>query len=78
MFTMKSKVVSQPSAVSDDLVQSVDQKICETWCFTISEHSCEFPQMSRTVLYKIITVRRGCHKFCARWDKKTLMGAHKT
>jgi hypothetical protein len=29
MFMMKSKVVGQPSAVSDDLVQSVDQTICE-------------------------------------------------
>jgi hypothetical protein len=26
MFTMKSEVVSRPSIVSDDLVQSVDQK----------------------------------------------------
>jgi hypothetical protein len=25
-----------PSVVSDDLVQSVDQKISERWCFTIS------------------------------------------
>jgi hypothetical protein len=29
MFMMKSEVVSHPSAVSDDLVQSVDQNICE-------------------------------------------------
>jgi hypothetical protein len=28
-FTMNSKVVSRPSVVSDDLVQSGDQKICE-------------------------------------------------
>jgi hypothetical protein len=26
MFTVKSEVVSQPSVVSDDLVQSADQK----------------------------------------------------
>jgi transposase len=35
----------RPSVVNDDLVQSVDQKICERWCFTISELSCEFPQI---------------------------------
>jgi hypothetical protein len=35
----------QPSVVSDDLVQSVGQKICETWRFTISELSCEFTQI---------------------------------
>jgi hypothetical protein len=32
----------QPYVVSDDCVQSVDQKICERWCFTIYELSCEF------------------------------------
>jgi hypothetical protein len=32
----------RPSAVSDDLVQSVDQKIYERWGFTISEILCEF------------------------------------
>jgi hypothetical protein len=54
------------SVVSDGLVSSVDQKICERQRFTISELSCEFPQISRTVLYEIITVTLGCHKFCAR------------
>jgi transposase len=39
-----------PSVVSDDLVQSVDQKFCERRHFTISEPSCEFPQILRTVL----------------------------
>jgi hypothetical protein len=29
MFTMKSEMVSQPSVVSDVLVQSVDQKYCQ-------------------------------------------------
>jgi transposase len=36
----------RPTVVSDDLVRSVDQKICKRWCFTISELSCEFPQIS--------------------------------
>jgi hypothetical protein len=49
--------------VSDDLVQSVDQKICERWHFTISELSCEFPHISRTVLYEIITDRLGYTSF---------------
>jgi hypothetical protein len=35
------------SEMSDDLVQSVDQIICERWRFTISELSCEFPQPPR-------------------------------
>jgi hypothetical protein len=78
MFMMRSKVISRPSVVSDDLVQSIDQKICERQRFTISELSCEFTQISRTVLYEIITVRLGYHKFCARCVLKMLMGAHKT
>jgi hypothetical protein len=70
MFMMKSKeVVDWPSVVNDDLVQSVDQKFCERWHFTISELLSEFPQISHTILYEIITVRLGCLEM--------LMGAHK-
>jgi hypothetical protein len=63
--------------VNDKLVQSVDQNICERERFTFSELSCEFPQISRTLLHKIITARLVYHKFCARWVPKMLMGAHK-
>jgi hypothetical protein len=78
MFAMKSKVVGWPSAVTDDLVQSVDQKICERWCFTISELSCKFPQILCTLLYGIIAVSLGYHhKVCTRWVPKMLTGAHK-
>jgi hypothetical protein len=55
MFTMKREVVGRSSVVSGELVQSVDQKICEGRRFTISELSCEFPQISRTILYEINT-----------------------
>jgi hypothetical protein len=48
-----------PFVVSDDLVQSVDQKICERRCFAISELSCELTQILCTVLYEIITLRLG-------------------
>jgi hypothetical protein len=37
------------SVVSDDLVQSVEQEVCKRQRFTISELSCEFPQISCTV-----------------------------
>jgi hypothetical protein len=63
--------------VSGDLVQSVDQKICERWHFTISELLCEFPQTACTLRSEIITVRLDNHRFCARWVPKMLMGAHK-
>jgi hypothetical protein len=57
----------RPTVVSDDLVQSVDQNICERQRFTISELLCEFQHISHTVLYAIITDRLRYHKFCARW-----------
>jgi hypothetical protein len=63
--------------VSDNLVQIVEQKICERWCFTISGLSYEFAQIPYTVLYKIITVTLRCHKFWARWVLKMLTGVHK-
>jgi hypothetical protein len=68
----------QPSVVSDDLVQSVDPKICGRRVFRILELSHEFPQISRTLLYDIITVRLGYCKFCARWVLKILTHEHKT
>jgi hypothetical protein len=46
--------------------------------FTISELSCQFPQILVSVLCKIIIFRLGYHKFWARWVQKILTGAHKT
>jgi hypothetical protein len=66
----------EPSAVSDNLVDSINQNICQSQRFTISELSCEFPQISRTVLCGVITVRLDYHKFCARWVLKILTVAH--
>jgi hypothetical protein len=62
---------------SEELVQSVEQQDCERRHFTISELSCEYPQISRTLLYDIIRIRLGYHKFCARLVPKMLTGAHK-
>jgi hypothetical protein len=56
MSTMKREVAGWSSVVSDDLVQTVDQNICERRHNTISELSCEFPQISRAILYKVIMV----------------------
>jgi hypothetical protein len=78
MFTIESEVISRPSALNDDLVQSVDQKIYERRCFTILGLLYEFPSISRTLLYEIIIVWLGYHKFCARWVSKILTSAHKT
>jgi hypothetical protein len=49
------------------LFKMLTKKIYERRRFTISELSCEFPQISRTVLCEIIIVRLDYHEFCARW-----------
>jgi hypothetical protein len=66
MFTVESDVVSRPSVVNDDLVQSVDKSICEGRRFTVLEVLCEYPETSRTALCEIITGRLFYHQFCAR------------
>jgi hypothetical protein len=68
----------QLSIVSEDLVQSVDQEICERRCFTISELLCEFSQISCALLCEIIRVRPDYHKFCTRWIPKMLKSAYET
>jgi hypothetical protein len=68
---------ARPSVVSDNLVQSVDQTICERRRFINSELSCKFPLISRNVLYEIIAVRLGYHKLCANLVLKMLTGEHK-
>jgi len=60
------------SIVADELIQKVDQCLHGKWRFTISELSEEFPQTSRTTLYRIVTDRLGYHKFCAHWVPKQL------
>jgi len=60
------------SIVTDELVQRVDQYVRGKFRFTISELSEEFPQTSRTTLYRIVTDRLGYHTFCARWVPKRL------
>jgi hypothetical protein len=51
-----------PSVVSDDLVQIVDEKNCERQRFIVSELLSEFPHISHTLLYEIITVTVGYYK----------------
>jgi hypothetical protein len=43
------------SVVHDDMVHAVEAKVCEDRRFTISSLSLYFQQISRTVLYEIVT-----------------------
>ena len=47
----------RPSEISDDLLQKVDEKVKMNQRFTISSLSEEFPQVSRSFLYEIVSKR---------------------
>jgi len=44
-----------PSLVNDDLVRKVNERVCDDRRFTISDPSLHFPQISRTLLYDIVS-----------------------
>jgi hypothetical protein len=54
----------QPSVVSDHLVRAVDSKVHEDRWFKISSLSLHFPQISRTILYEIVSDRLNYRKLC--------------
>jgi hypothetical protein len=54
----------RPSVVNDDLVRAVDSKVHEDRRFTISLLSLHFPQISRTILYAIVSDRLNYRKLC--------------
>jgi oligoribonuclease (3'-5' exoribonuclease) len=68
---------SQPSVVSDDLMRMVEAKVHEDRQFTISLQSLHFQQISRSVLYKIVTDCLDFRKLCSRWVPKMLSEEHK-
>uniref|UniRef100_A0A8C5RFZ3 Transposase n=1 Tax=Laticauda laticaudata TaxID=8630 RepID=A0A8C5RFZ3_LATLA len=67
-----------PSIVTDELVTKADDKIHENRCFTVTELSLSFPQISHSLLHKIVTQKLGYHKFCARWVPIILTENHKS
>jgi histone-lysine N-methyltransferase SETMAR len=62
----------RPSVVYDDLVRAVDSKVHEDRRFTISSLSLHFPQISRTILYEIVSDRLNYRKLCSRWVPEML------
>ena len=45
----------RPSLVNEDLVCKVNERVCDDRCFTISDLSLHFPQISRTLLYDTVS-----------------------
>lgn len=68
----------RPSLITDELIGKVDEKIQENRRFTISSLSEQFPQVSRSVIYDIVTERLHYRKLCSRWVPKMLTEVHKT
>lgn len=68
----------RPSVVTDDIVDQIHRKVRENRRFTITDLSQLFPQISRTVVYEILTEKLGYRKFCARWVPKLLTEELKT
>jgi hypothetical protein len=67
----------QPSVVSDDLVHAVEAKISEDRRFTILSLALHFQQISRTVLYEIVTDCVDFQKLCSHWVPNMLSEEHK-
>jgi len=57
--------VGGPSLVNDDLVRKVNERVRDDRHFTISDLSLHFPQISRTVLYDIVSSHLGYRRPCS-------------
>jgi hypothetical protein len=67
----------RPSLVNDYLVRKVNEGVRDETRFTISDLSLHFPQMSRTLIYDIVSSNLGYRKVCAQWVPKMLKEKHK-
>ena len=63
--------------MNEDLVRKVNERVRDDRRFTISDLSLHFPQISRTLLYDIVSSHSGYRKVCARWVPKLLTEEHK-
>jgi len=52
----------RPSLVNDDFVSKVNERVRDDRRFTISDLSLHFPQISRTLLYDIVSSHLGCRQ----------------
>jgi len=57
--------IGRPSLVNDDLVRKVNERVCDDRRFAISDLSLHFPEISRTLLYDIVSSLLGYRKVCA-------------
>jgi transposase len=67
---------SQPSVVNEDLVHAVEEKNEENKLFTISSFSLHIPQISWSLLHKIVSNKLHFQKLCSRWVPKMVTDEH--
>ena len=60
----------RPSVITDTLKQKVNRIIRKNRDFTISEVYEQCPEVSRTVVYEIVTEHLQYRKICARWARR--------
>ncbi|GFW28606.1 HTH_48 domain-containing protein [Trichonephila clavipes] len=65
------------SVITDDLMHAVETKIHENRRFTIFTLLLEFPDVSRSVVYKIVIVDLNLKKLCSRRVPRLLAAEHK-
>ena len=65
----------RPSIITYDLVELVREHM-EKCHFTVTKLSSHFPQISRSLLHKIVTENLLFRKLCARWVPKQLTPEH--
>ncbi|GBN88872.1 hypothetical protein AVEN_204777-1 [Araneus ventricosus] len=75
--TSKLARSGHPSVITDHMVASVEAKILEKRLFTISTLSNDLPEVSRSVLYKIVSEKLNFKKLRSRWVPKLLTGDHR-
>jgi len=64
--TMMREIV-RPSLVNDDMVRKVNERVRDDRRFTISDLSLHFPQISRTLLYDIVSSHLGYRRPHSMW-----------
>ena len=67
----------RPSIITDDLVELVRECIVENCCFTVTELSRHFLQISCFFLHNIVMEHLLCRKLSTRWVPKQLTPEHK-
>jgi len=75
-----------PSLVSDDLVRKINERVRDGRRFTISDLSLHFPQISRTLIYDIVSshlnrrrphsMRRAHENLCPATESASIMAAN--